>query len=89
MTKLKTLFMKFCTVIVIFYLFFPSLIQARKETQLLYEKLVTFLRNMIKGNEIVMAVCSIVICLLGFWLILWIWKDDEEKGIINKIKKEV
>jgi len=87
-SKFKMLFMKSCTVAVIIYLSCPFLIKTGKEIRFLYERLIGFLLAVIQGNEIIVVVCSVVICLLGFCLIVWILRDSEEKERIEETKEE-
>lgn len=86
MVKIKMLFMKACTVIVIVYLSCPFFIEIRKGIELLYKRLIGFFLTLIQGNQIVVIVCSIPICLLAFFLILWIFRDDGEG---KKTEREV
>ena len=79
MHKFKMLFMKACTVAVIGYLSYPFFIKIEKEIKLLYKKLIGFLLPLIQGNDIIVVVYSVVICLVGLYLILCIFRDDEEK----------
>jgi len=87
-SKFKMLFMKACTVAVISYFSYPFLIKTGKEIGLFHEKLTGFFLYLIQGKEIIIAICSLVICLLGLFLILWIFRDDEEKIIEEKIIEE-
>lgn len=73
------LFMKVCTAVVIGYLSYPFFIKTGKEIELLYKRLIGFLLTLIQGNDIIVVVCSVVICFAGLYLILCIFRDDEEK----------
>jgi len=76
--RFKILFMKACTVAVIVYLSCPFFIRIGKEIELLYKRLIGFLLTLIQGNDIVVIVYSVAICLIGLYLILCILRDSEE-----------
>lgn len=75
MAKLKILFMKACTIIVIAHLFFPFFIKTWKEIGLFYRELMRFLFNIIQGYETLIV---IVTSIIGIILVLWIVKDNND-----------
>ncbi len=89
MSKVKTLFMKSCTIAVIAYFFYPFFIETGKEIAILYERFCRFLWVAIKGNELLIFFCLIITCALVVGLVLWIvGNDEQEKEIIEETKKQ-
>lgn len=84
LSKFKMLFMKACTVAVIGFLSCPFLIKTGKEIELFYKRLIWFLWTIVEGNEVIITLFSAGICLLGLFLILWVFRDDEGKAIKEK-----